>query len=312
MPAAGYPFHRIRVRGIDRSNPLRALRALALAALALPRAAWILRRVRPDAVIGRRRLRGGAGGPRGGSGARAARAVRGGQPPRRVEPAARTLRQAGVPLVPARGAQRRPLRGERPAGARRHRQGGPRRGAPALRHRRGRALPARLRRLAGRALAQPGGGGGVRQGGAVRRAPRQRPARLPGPARALDALGSPAHYHLHPYIEPFADALAAADLVAARAGGSVLEVAAAGLPGGARALSARHGRPPDRQRPLDGAVGRRGGGPGRRARRPAAGARGGCAAGRSAAAALDVGRGRAGVAAGRGGADRPRDALAGR
>ena len=33
-----------------------------------------------------------------------------------------------------------------------------------------------------------------------------------------------------PYIEPFADALAAADLVVARAGGSVLEVAAAGLP----------------------------------------------------------------------------------
>ena len=46
----------------------------------------------------------------------------------------------------------------------------------------------------------------------------------------LDSLGSPPHYHLHPYIEPFADALAAADLVVARAGGSVMEVAAAGLP----------------------------------------------------------------------------------
>jgi UDP-N-acetylglucosamine--N-acetylmuramyl-(pentapeptide) pyrophosphoryl-undecaprenol N-acetylglucosamine transferase len=46
----------------------------------------------------------------------------------------------------------------------------------------------------------------------------------------LDELGSPPHYHLHPYIEPFADALAAADLVTARAGGSVLELAAAGLP----------------------------------------------------------------------------------
>ena len=46
----------------------------------------------------------------------------------------------------------------------------------------------------------------------------------------LEELGSPPHYHLHAYIEPFADALAAADLVVARAGGSVFEIAAAGLP----------------------------------------------------------------------------------
>ena len=49
-------------------------------------------------------------------------------------------------------------------------------------------------------------------------------------AARLAALGSPPHYLLHDYVEPFADALAAADLVVARAGGSVLEVAAAGLP----------------------------------------------------------------------------------
>ena len=42
--------------------------------------------------------------------------------------------------------------------------------------------------------------------------------------------GAPPHYHLHDYIEPFADALAAADLVVGRAGGSIFEVAAAGLP----------------------------------------------------------------------------------
>ena len=48
--------------------------------------------------------------------------------------------------------------------------------------------------------------------------------------RRLDALGSPAHYRLLPYIEPFSEALAAADLAVARAGGSVLELAAAGLP----------------------------------------------------------------------------------
>jgi UDP-N-acetylglucosamine--N-acetylmuramyl-(pentapeptide) pyrophosphoryl-undecaprenol N-acetylglucosamine transferase len=43
-------------------------------------------------------------------------------------------------------------------------------------------------------------------------------------------LGSPPHYRLVPYVEPFADALAAADLAVARAGGSVFELAAAGLP----------------------------------------------------------------------------------
>ena len=51
-----------------------------------------------------------------------------------------------------------------------------------------------------------------------------------GLARRLGELGGPAHYHLHAYLQPFGDALAAADLVVARAGGSVFEVAAAGLP----------------------------------------------------------------------------------
>jgi UDP-N-acetylglucosamine--N-acetylmuramyl-(pentapeptide) pyrophosphoryl-undecaprenol N-acetylglucosamine transferase len=43
-------------------------------------------------------------------------------------------------------------------------------------------------------------------------------------------MGAPPHYRLEPYIEPFADAYAAADLACARAGGSVFELAAAGLP----------------------------------------------------------------------------------
>jgi len=34
VPAAGYPLHRLRVEGIDRSNPLRAARALLRAARA--------------------------------------------------------------------------------------------------------------------------------------------------------------------------------------------------------------------------------------------------------------------------------------
>jgi UDP-N-acetylglucosamine--N-acetylmuramyl-(pentapeptide) pyrophosphoryl-undecaprenol N-acetylglucosamine transferase len=46
----------------------------------------------------------------------------------------------------------------------------------------------------------------------------------------LDELGSPPHYRLEPYVQPFGDALAAADLAVARAGGSVFELAAAGVP----------------------------------------------------------------------------------
>ncbi|MCZ4493599.1 MAG: murG, partial [Conexibacter sp.] len=40
----------------------------------------------------------------------------------------------------------------------------------------------------------------------------------------------PANYDLQPYVTPFGDALAAADLTVARAGGSIFEVAAHGLP----------------------------------------------------------------------------------
>src|SRR4029079_6897388 len=46
----------------------------------------------------------------------------------------------------------------------------------------------------------------------------------------LEELGSPDHYRLSPYIEPFAYALAAADVAVARAGGSVFELAAVGIP----------------------------------------------------------------------------------
>src|SRR5437763_5373827 len=52
VPAAGYPFHRLSVAGLDRSNPLRAARAAALAAVAVPRARRLLKRMGADAVIG--------------------------------------------------------------------------------------------------------------------------------------------------------------------------------------------------------------------------------------------------------------------
>lgn len=52
VPAAGYPLETIRVEGISRSNPLKAARALARAVAALGAAARILARLAPDAVLG--------------------------------------------------------------------------------------------------------------------------------------------------------------------------------------------------------------------------------------------------------------------
>ena len=52
VPAAGFALHTIRVQGLSRSDPLRALRALALAVVAVPRSLALLRRLRPDAVMG--------------------------------------------------------------------------------------------------------------------------------------------------------------------------------------------------------------------------------------------------------------------
>jgi len=52
VPAAGYEIDLLRVRGVDRRNPLRAAGALALAARAVPAARAALRRRGVDAVLG--------------------------------------------------------------------------------------------------------------------------------------------------------------------------------------------------------------------------------------------------------------------
>jgi UDP-N-acetylglucosamine--N-acetylmuramyl-(pentapeptide) pyrophosphoryl-undecaprenol N-acetylglucosamine transferase len=52
VPQAGYEIDFLRVRGLDRASPLRAARALGLAAAAVPAARRALRRRRPDAVLG--------------------------------------------------------------------------------------------------------------------------------------------------------------------------------------------------------------------------------------------------------------------
>jgi UDP-N-acetylglucosamine--N-acetylmuramyl-(pentapeptide) pyrophosphoryl-undecaprenol N-acetylglucosamine transferase len=52
VPAAGFPLHSISVEGLSRSNPLRALRALARAALAVARSRRLLRELGAEAVMG--------------------------------------------------------------------------------------------------------------------------------------------------------------------------------------------------------------------------------------------------------------------
>ncbi len=52
VPGAGYEIDHLRVRGIDRSNPLRAAGALTLAARAVPAARGILRAREAQAVLG--------------------------------------------------------------------------------------------------------------------------------------------------------------------------------------------------------------------------------------------------------------------
>jgi UDP-N-acetylglucosamine--N-acetylmuramyl-(pentapeptide) pyrophosphoryl-undecaprenol N-acetylglucosamine transferase len=52
VPGAGFPLHTISVEGLSRSKPLRAARALALATAAVPRARALLARLAPDAVMG--------------------------------------------------------------------------------------------------------------------------------------------------------------------------------------------------------------------------------------------------------------------
>jgi len=230
VPAAGYPFHQIQVVGIDRRNLVRALRALLLAALALPRAAWVLHRARADVVIG-------AGGYVAGPVGLAARLMRKplilceadshlGMSNRLLARFARRVflsfpikgREGGRYVVSGRpvpvgtgNADRAAARGRFGIGE----------GEQCLLVFGGSLGARTINEAAVEAFgsASPCAvlhASGTRDYDALR--------------TRLEELGSPPHYHLYAYIEPFADALAAADLVAARAGGSVLEVAAAGLP----------------------------------------------------------------------------------
>ena len=230
VPAAGYPFHGLSVRGIDRENPLRAARALLLAARATGRARGLLRRIGADAVMG-------GGGYVAGPVGLAAATLRLpvvlteadshlGVSNRLLAPFASRVclafplegRTGSKWLVTGRPVPRGTVDADRAAA--RERLGvdpdaacllvfGGSLGARRLNH-------AALEAFGSAAPCAVVHASGVRDYDELR--------------ERLDELGSPGHYLLFPYIEPFADALAAADVAAARAGGSVFELAAAGLP----------------------------------------------------------------------------------
>jgi UDP-N-acetylglucosamine--N-acetylmuramyl-(pentapeptide) pyrophosphoryl-undecaprenol N-acetylglucosamine transferase len=230
VPQAGYPFHQLRVIGIERRNPLKAARAVLLAARATVRARGLLRRIGADAVLA-------GGGYVAGPVGLAAASLR---LPVTLTEADSHLGFANRLLVPLarRVFLAFPLAGR---DGRKYVVSG--RPVPLDT---GRADRERARARFG----IPPGEACVLVFGGSLGARRLNDAALEafGAAapcavlhvsgrrdhddlrRRLDELGSPAHYRLYAYIQPFAEALAAADLVVARAGGSVLELAAAGLP----------------------------------------------------------------------------------
>ena len=183
VPAAGYPFHQLRVRGLDRRRPLRAALALVLAAVATLRAIRLLRRLGADAVLG-------GGGYVAGPVGLAAKLTRRplllteadshlGVTNRLLAPLAKRVFLA-FPLE--RRRRRKWIVSGRPVPA-----GTGHADRAAARARFGigerRARPAGVRRLARRAPAQRRGPRGVRGGLALRGPARQRAARLRRPAR---------------------------------------------------------------------------------------------------------------------------------
>ncbi|MFL5894720.1 MAG: undecaprenyldiphospho-muramoylpentapeptide beta-N-acetylglucosaminyltransferase [Thermoleophilaceae bacterium] len=230
VPAAGYPFHELRVAGIDRRNPLKAARAVALAGAATAAARRVLKRERIDAVVG-------GGGYVAGPAGLAAVTLRLplvlteadshlGVANRLLAPAARAVFLAfpidgreppryqvvGRPLSPGTGTVDR--------AAARERFGLPVDGACILIF--GGSLGARTINFAALDAFGSGAPGAVLHDSGRRDYEELR--------AKLAELGDPPHYRLEPYVQPFADALAVADLVVARAGGSVFELAAAGAP----------------------------------------------------------------------------------
>ena len=225
VPAGGYELRMLRVEGIDRRSPARAARALVRAAAAVPAAGGLLNELRPDAVMG------GGGYVAGPVGVAAVRRriplvlteadSHLGLTNRLLAPFAQRVCLA-CPLAARRGA--RYLVTGRPGPA-------PATDRAAARSRFGldREEPCVL--VFGGSL----GARSINQAAvsAFRDAP-FRVLHIAGerdyPELSSEVLGP--RYELHPYLDlpDFELALLASDLVVARAGGSVFEIAAHGRP----------------------------------------------------------------------------------
>lgn len=223
VPAAGIPLTQIRVSGLSRTNPLKAVRAAGQSVAALGRAWRILGRERPDAVLG------GGGYVAGPIGAAAVA--------RRI-PLVLTEADSHLGLTNrllARFARRVclafPLPGLEPP---RYRVTGRPVPAPATDRAAARArfgLPDDATvvlvfggSLGARSINEAAIGGLADQAYWVLHASGERDH------DGLRDRVPEGHYRLEPYIQPFGDALLAADLVVARSGGSIFEVAAHGRP----------------------------------------------------------------------------------
>lgn len=233
VPAAGYEIDFLRVRGLDRANPLRAANALMLAAAAVPEARRVLRRRGAEAVLG-------GGGYVAGPAGLAALSL---GLPLVLSEADRHLGLANRML--ARRARRVclafPIEGR--AGERYVVTGRP---VPAAIFAADRdAARARFGIASGdRCLLVFGGSQGARSinesavdAFAGDETPRDfHVLHISGTRdhelvrERLRAAGDPSGYTLVEYEPTLADSLAAADLVLARAGGSIFEIAAAGRP----------------------------------------------------------------------------------
>lgn len=221
VPAAGYELRSIAVEGLSRSNPLRAARALGKAARALAVSQGLLRELRPGAVLG------GGGYVAGPVGLAAALA----RIPLVLTEADSHLGLTNRLLAPLsrRVCLAFPLPGREPP---RYRVTGrpvppPARDRAAARTRFGIGPEERCVLVFGGSLGarsinfaavEAFAAGGLR-------------VLHPAGARDFPALRAPGpHYDLRPYVTPFGEALLASDLVVARAGGSVFEIAAHGRP----------------------------------------------------------------------------------